>query len=1344
MPSIDIAASVAPNASTVSGALDDRGYVEANDALDADALDVGTAYGVSATTSLSPSSGTMAGGTQVAVTGTNFYDVSSVNVGSATVSTTCSGSPPFSDCFTVNSPTSITLYTPTGTAAGGIGAQTVTVTNGSGTGSGRTYTYTKAPTTTTVVSSQNPSVSGQAVAFTANVTSGATGTVTFTITPSHGSTAACSGGDTVTLSAGSATCSISADSLFAAGSTYAVSANYNGDGNNLTSTGSLSPVQSVNQAPTTTATPTSTVNPSIYGQTVTYTTTVASTAPGAGIPTGVAQFEETVGGDTTTMCAGTLNGSGVTSCTSSLLPPAGTASVQATYLGDTNYLTSISSGLIQFVDQASTSTVLSSNLNPSGYGKPVTFTATVNAVAPASGIAGGDIAFSADGTPISGCSAVVLNGSAQATCTTSFLTVASHTVIASYGGNADYLASSGSLVQTVGQETTTTSELSSQNPSVTGQAVTVTANVSYSGSGTPTGNVTFTITPASGVAPQCSGGDIVVLGTSATAACTLDLSASFAPYSISAEYNGDSNYDASGTSALTQNVTAASTTTSLSTSAPSAVTDQAITFTAAVAAVSPGSGTPSDGTVRFDIGGTPVEGCTTESVTAGAATCTVSDLTVAGGPYSVTAFYSGATDYASSNDSGSPLVQTVSPDATSTSLTSNTNPSTFGENVSFTAAVTANTPGAGTPTGTATISVDGSTLCTGSLVSGQITCSSSTLSAGTHQLSASYSASTNYGASTSPTLTQGVNQAATTTTVTSSDNPSPFGDNVTITATVTPVAPGLGTPTGLVDFSNGIIPVCVNVAMSGGVATCAINYPVGSYTIVAAYRGSAGFAQSSNQMVQVVQMASTTSSVVSAPTVVTGQGATYVAEVSVVAPGTTELANLTGTVSIYAQDTEVDPQILLCSTSVGLSGATASCSSSAVIAAGSPWSITAVYSGDANFAGSTSPAVTQTVNRAATSTEVTAVVNPSVTGQTITATAGFTISSPGSDSPVAPTGTVEFEISLNDGTTFNPISGCAAQAISWNLTSHAGSTTCAFASPPAVSSVQLKAIYSGDANFANSTSPAVTQVVNEAATSTAISADANPSVSGETVNYTATVSVTPPGSDSTPPTGSVDFEYSTNGGITWNAITGCSARTLTWDSTSHTGTSSCSTPWAATSSGDEVQAVYSGDGNFDGSTSVTPVTQVVNPAQTTTAVALAPESSVSGQSVTATATVSITAPGSDSTGAPTGSVAFQYSTDGGDTWSGITGCATESLVWDSTSHTGTASCATAFDAASSPLEIQGIYSGDPNFDYVDLAERDRDGQPGRHHHVGDRVPRRFGVGTAGRAERDGLDLVAGL
>ena len=485
--------------------------------------------------------------------------------------------------------------------------------------------------------------------------------------------------------------------------------------------------------------------------------------------------------------------------------------------------------------------------------------------------------------------------------------------------------------------------------------------------------------------------------------------------------------------------------------------------------------------------------------------------------------------------------------------------------------------------------------------------------------------------------------------------------------------------------------------LTAGVATCTINYPIGSYTMVAAYRGSAGFAQSSGQTVQVVQKASTTSTVVSAPTVVTGQSSTYQAEVSVTAPGTTQLANLSGTVSIYGQDTELVPQVLLCSTNVGLSGVAASCSSSAAVGAGSPWSITAVYSGDANFSTSTSSAVAQTVNRASTATGITAVANPSVTGQIITTTAGFTISSPGSDSPVAPTGTVEFEISLDGGTIFNPISGCQSKVASWNSTTHAGSAACTLPSPPAASNVELEGIYSGDANFVPSTSTPLTLVVNQASTSTAVSVDTNPSVSGQTVNYTATVAVTPPGTDSTPPTGTVDFESSGDSGSTWNGITGCTTEALVWNSTSHRGTASCATAFAETSSGLEVETVYSGDVNFDGSTSAAPVTQVVNAAQTVTSVALVPQSTVSGQTVTATATLVISPPGSDSQGAPTGPVVFQYSVDDGINWNDITACSSQPLTWNSTSHNGTASCVTSFDAGPFPVEVEAVYTGDQNF-----------------------------------------------
>ena len=83
-----------------------------------------------------------------------------------------------------------------------------------------------------------------------------------------------------------------------------------------------------------------------------------------------------------------------------------------------------------------TATTLESTQNPSTFTQPVTFIATVN---PTDG--GGTVAFSADGTAISGCESqpVTLGSqSYQATCTTSSLSLGDHSITAAYTGDALY------------------------------------------------------------------------------------------------------------------------------------------------------------------------------------------------------------------------------------------------------------------------------------------------------------------------------------------------------------------------------------------------------------------------------------------------------------------------------------------------------------------------------------------------------------------------------------------------------------------------------------------------------------------------------------------------------------------------------------------------------------------------------------------------------------------------------------------------------------------------------------------------------------------------------------------
>src|SRR5208337_4884777 len=215
---------------------------------------------------------------------------------------------------------------------------------------------------------------------------------------------------------------------------------------------------------------------------------------------------------------------------------------------------------------------------------------------------------------------------------------------------------------------------------------------------------------------------------------------------------------------------------------------RAVTFTATVGVNSPGAGTPT-GTVTFEDGGVALPNGTVNLTTVAGqqeATYTTSALSVA--THSITAVYNGDT-----NDAGSTsntVSQVVNQDSTATTLTSPQNPSAFGQSVTFTATVSVNSPGAGTPTGTVTFEDGGVALPNGTVnlttVGGQqeATYTTSALSVATHSITAVYKGDTNDAGSTG-TLTNGqtVNADSTSTVVSSSVNPSAFGQSVTFTAT---------------------------------------------------------------------------------------------------------------------------------------------------------------------------------------------------------------------------------------------------------------------------------------------------------------------------------------------------------------------------------------------------------------------------------------------------------------------------------------------------------------------------------------------------------------------------------
>jgi len=95
-----------------------------------------------------------------------------------------------------------------------------------------------------------------------------------------------------------------------------------------------------------------------------------------------------------------------------------------------------------------------------------------------------------------------------------------------------------------------------------------------------------------------------------------------------------------------------------------------------------------------------------------------------------------------------------------------------------------------------------------------------------------------------------VNQAGTTTTLTSSANPSTSGQSVTFTATVAAVSPGTGTPTGTVNFLDNGTTIGTEATLTAGVATFTTSsLAVGTQSITAVYSGDTNFTTSTSRII---------------------------------------------------------------------------------------------------------------------------------------------------------------------------------------------------------------------------------------------------------------------------------------------------------------------------------------------------------------------------------------------------------------------------------------------------------------------------------------------------------------
>jgi hypothetical protein len=181
---------------------------------------------------------------------------------------------------------------------------------------------------------------------------------------------------------------------------------------------------------------------------------------------------------------------------------------------------------------------LTGGSNPSVYGQPVTFTATISATS--SGTLSGIVNWSS----YTGCADSTLSGNpATATCTTTFLPVGSDQVTLFYQGDSGHSSSSASISQTVNQPVAPLPSMisvgSSRNPSNSAQTITFIANVNpVSGGGRPTGTVQFAIDGVNFGSP-------VTMSSSSNPTSMGISTLSVGNHTVSATYSGDGNFTGS-------------------------------------------------------------------------------------------------------------------------------------------------------------------------------------------------------------------------------------------------------------------------------------------------------------------------------------------------------------------------------------------------------------------------------------------------------------------------------------------------------------------------------------------------------------------------------------------------------------------------------------------------------------------------------------------------------------------------------------------------------------------------------------------------------------------------------
>ncbi len=695
--------------------------------------------------------------------------------------------------------------------------------------------------------------------------------------------------------------------------------------------------------------------------------------------------------------------------------------------------------------------------------------------------------------------------------------------------------------------TNTTGPSQTINPS---GSVTLSANVvSGTGGPAPTGTVAFfdqsSSTNVSVVALNVGSGE------TSTASVTITGVLTQGGHPIVAEYSGDSVYAPANSQPVVVEVQPSATTTSVSPSTPTPAPGSTFTVTATITSLDAGTGAlPPSGTVDFRLDG--VSQGVKQVVTGTPSTSSINmTAPFTAGSHQIDGFYSGDNNYTNSTSTAATI--TVAQGVPTVTLTPSTTTPLAGSSLTLTAAISPPYTGATPPTGTVSFFVDGAAVGTATVSIGNPSTAAISITApttGTHTVTATYNGDTNYTSANSPSVTITVAKSATTLAITPSTTTPTPGASFTVTATLTNSTQSTATPTGTVTFTLDGTSAGVQTLTAGKTAVITLTAPTsGTHTLQASYSGDSNFlsATSPSVTITVAKIQTTTALTPSTSTPTAGSPVTVTAAIT---PSTTGTTPPTGTVTFTVDGTSAGVQTVVSGSPSTASISLSSLTSGAHIIVGT-------YSGDTNYAASTSPGITVTVGKSPTTTVVTPATLTPTAGGSLLVTASITSSSPVSTNP---TGNVTINLDGVAAGTATVTTGLPASATFTIPIVTAGPHT-------------VTATYSGDTAYAPSTSAAVAITAAKGATITTVTATPPILSANSTETLTATIA---------PATATTGTIYNITGTVSFYD----GGTTLLGTAVVTSNTASLPGVALANNVGHSITAIYSGDTNWLASTSV--------------------------------------------------------------------------------------------------------------------------------------------------------------